>query len=213
MNVVFEKYSVYGAVILGILFGYPLMKAMNRKPAKDTGILCAVFSAVSVLAVLLFAAFEKAIGGQGLRIGAVSTYGIYLFAPLMLCVLYRTGRQRVFDSYAVYVLPSLFLQRIRCMMNGCCGGTEIGSTGMHWPVREAELVFYAVMLYVFLKAYRDHTVQAGTLFPILMMSYGAFRFAEEFFREGSTLFHMAYLWSLISLLAGYCIYIELCKQK
>ena len=189
------------------------MKYMNRLRAAELIGLCAVFSAVSTVSVLLFASFEKVIAGKGFSIGAVSTYGVYLFAPFILLAIWRTEREQIFDSYAVYVLPSLFLQRIRCLMNGCCGGTEMFAAGMHWPTREAELLFYAVMLYVLLKIYRRNTTPPGTLFPILMMSYGGFRFVEEFFREGSGLFHPAHLWSLISILVGYSIYIEIRKHK
>ncbi|MBR3356623.1 MAG: prolipoprotein diacylglyceryl transferase [Solobacterium sp.] len=207
------KYSVYGAVILGIQAGYPLMQYMQRRQTAAALFRCAVFSALSVISVLLFASFEKAVSGRGFSIGAVSTYGVYLFAPCLLYAVYRQDRRCIFDSYAVYVIPSQFLQRIRCLMNGCCGGTPIGSTGLHWPVREAELLFYAVMLFVLMKTFRKNGGFTGELFPVLMMSYGVFRFAEEFFREGNTLFHLAHLWSLISVLIGYSIYIEIRKHK
>ena len=213
MNDIFLKYSVYGAVFLGILAGYPLMQYLNRQRTAAVLIRCAVFSAVSVISVLLFASFEKVISGQGFSVGAVSTYGVYLFAPFLLFAVYRKDREYIFDSYAVYVLPSLFLQRIRCLINGCCGGVPIGNTGLHWPVREAEMLFYAVMLFVLLKQFRENGGFTGEWFPLLMMSYGVFRFAEEFVREGTALFHPAHLWSLISILVGYSIYIEIRKHK
>ena len=47
-----------------------------------------------------------------------------------------------------------------------------------------------------------------------MISYGAFRFINEFFRDnGSGLFHLAHLWSIITLIIGVCIYTELVQSK
>ena len=212
MYAFFIKYSVYAAVMLGILAGIPLVKIVRKKSMSETVLLCIAFSAVSMVSVLLFASFEKIIAGHGISMGAVSTYGVYIIAPVILLALYRRDRSSIFDAFALYVLPSLFLQRIRCLFNGCCGGIQIAQTGMHWPVREAELLFYAVMLVILLRQFHNGA-QPGILFPILMMSYGSFRFVEEFFREGNGLLHMAHLWSVLTILIGYSIYIEIRKHK
>lgn len=210
--------SIYLAVLAGLIAGVPLIMSVE-KTASDRRLLPSVllavlFSAVSVFSVLLFASFEKLISGGGLSIGAVSTYGVYLIAPLILLLVIRKDRALRFDQFAIFVLPSLFLQRIRCLFIGCCYGKTIHGMEMRWPTREAELVFYAVMLILFLYLEKKGNVKEGGLFPLLMICYGAFRFIAEFFRDnGSGLFHLAHIWSIIALIIGVCLYTELSAAR
>ncbi len=213
MNQLFEPYSVYTFVLLGFCLGFPLMLIRRKKNEKFSYlfVLSLVFSLVGIVSVLIFGTLEKIVEGKGFSVGAVSTYGLYLIGPFFL-LLFK-NRKQVFDGYACYVLPSLFLQRIRCIHSGCCQGTLIGSTGMRYPVREAEMVFYIGMLLFFLWKEKHSDIREGSLFPILMMSYGTFRFIEEFVREGTGLFHLAHVWSVLTILLGYSIYKELAKTK
>lgn len=210
--------SVYIAVLIGFVVGTPLImpfeKAETLKDRWRAITHALVFSVVSVVSVLLFASFEQVIGGEGFSFGAVSTYGVYLIAPLILLLVFRKDRAVRFDQFAIYALPSLFIQRIRCMFTKCCYGKLIAGTEIRWPVREAELVFYAVLLVILLYLYKRGKLRPGTLFPVLMIAYGAFRFVNEFFRDnGYGLVHMAHLWSIITLIIGVCIYIELAQNK
>ena len=51
----------------------------------------------------------------------------------------------------------------------------------------------------------------GSIYPLYMASYGAFRFIDEFFRTSSTgmLFHLSHVWAAIAFAAGLSIYIEI----
>ncbi len=208
---------IYVAVAAGIIIGIPAMRAYEKKGHKDPfwkdTLLAVTFSVISVITVLLFAAIEGAIGGDGFHIGAVSTYGLYLIAPLLVLP-FSKNRAEVFDKFAIYIQPSMFLQRIRCFITNCCYGKLIGDTGLRWPTREAELLFYALMLIWLLMRVKGNKFIKGSLFPLLMTCYGAFRFVVEFARDnGSGVFHLAHLWSLFTLIIGLSVYIEVVRSK
>ncbi|MBR0481238.1 MAG: prolipoprotein diacylglyceryl transferase [Firmicutes bacterium] len=218
--------STYVAVFAGFLLGIPAVRMSREKgvaiPLYLDALKCLAFSAFSVISVLLFASMEGLIGGKGFHIGAVSTYGAYFFAPLFLLQIFKKDRGLVFDDFAVYVPVSLLLQRIRCIVTGCCIGKTIGSSGMRWPVREAEILFYALML-ICLILYRrkgyiasksKHIKTKGVMFPFLMICYGCLRFLLEFLRDNgkASLFHMAHIWSVLAVLTGLSIYIEIKRR-
>ena len=210
----------YIAILLGLLAGYPLMWQRRKKVGLEESwqvfILCVFFTAASVLSALLFASFEKMITGRPFSFGAISIYGIYFFCPLMLLAAARGKRDRIrngFDLYALYAMPSLFFLRINCMISGCCGGIPISGTGLHWPTRQAEMVFYAAMLIVLIRREKQGA-SPGHGFPLLMASYGCFRFIVEWFRisEGTSPLHLAHLWSVLAAALGFAIFFELKKR-
>lgn len=162
---------------------------------------------------MLFAGIENLISGEGFRFSAISTYGVYFICPFFLLAFAKIGRREIrglFDVFALYAMPSLFLIRCNCLMAGCCGGTEIPGTNLHWPTREAEMLFYIFMLFFLIRREKNGAVR-GTAFPLLMICYGGFRFVEEWFRDlpGAGTIHLAHLWSLIAIAAGCSIYFEL----
>lgn len=208
--------SKYAAILLGFLLGLPLVWNRRQKlrfhSVGQAALLCLAFSVCSVLSALLFATLEGLISGDGFHFGAISTYGVYFICPPLLLLLGRvTGidRKQEMDAFALYALPSLFFLRINCLISGCCGGRPIGATGLNWPTREAEMVFYAVMLLVLLR--REKTgAPPGTAFPLLMAAYGTFRFVVEWFRtgEGNYLLHLAHGWSVAAVIIGLGLYFE-----
>ena len=209
------NHLTYIMVALGLAIGFPVLKYLRLPESESNGKLfvhCVLFSFASVAAVLLFAALEKWLFEGQFSFGAVSTYGVYLISPLILFPFVKKNRSGLFDAYAVYALPSLFLQRIRCLMSGCCAGKPFFGTTWNWPTREAELVFYAVVLFVFVREIQSNKIRAGTLFPILMMCYSVFRFAEEWVREGKGIIHPAHIWSVIVFVLGFSIYVEMKKN-
>lgn len=215
----FYDNSKYFAVVLGLLAGFPLVRQRcSRLDLTDwpggAVLLCAAFSVFSVISAILFAILEQALRGETISIGAISTYGVYFICPVMILLLSRLlhwdGR-RMLDIYALYALPSLFLLRINCLICGCCGGRPIGNTGLYWFTREAEMVFYAVVMIVLLRR-EKRGVAPGTAFPLLMASYGVFRFVEEWFRTGDGWLHLAHGWSVIAVIIGLGLYFEW-KQK
>jgi len=214
-------YTKYIALFLGILAGFPIVWQRRNRLGKinafQTLLVCIAFSICSTISAMLFAGIESIISGHGFTVTSISTYGIYFICPLMLMLLAKVCNLRIsniFDIFALYALPSLFFLRCNCLISGCCGGKEIFDTGIHWPTREAELIFYIVML-IFLLKREKKNVSGGTLFPLLMVSYGSFRFIEEWFRisSGAGAVHPAHIWSLIAAAIGLSIYFELQSPK
>ena len=207
------------AVLIGIAAGYPIVWVRRNRigynnPLQIFG-LCIVFSIISVLSATALASIERLFSTGVLSAGGVSTYGVYLIAPLFFLFVFRgTKRAEIFDTLALYVIPSLFLQRCSCFVAGCCLGAHIpGSTAL-WPTRELELIFYVIAFVLFLRKEKSDNYVKGALFPLLMTAYGIFRFIEEFFRDADTtsIVHLAHLWSILSIFAGAGVYIELKKQ-
>lgn len=211
------EYLKYITVLLGVLAGFPLVwkrrEKLGLRGPWQVSLACLGFSACSVLAAMVFAWLEGWLSGGGNSFGSISTYGVYLFCPPTILLTARAAGKDAghwLDVFALYAAPSLFLMRINCLLSGCCAGRHLGSTGLRWPVRQAEMVFYGVFLLVLLRRERAG-VPKGTAFPLLATSYGAFRFVEEWFRDagGSSLVHLAHLWSALAFIIGAGLYFEL----
>ena len=85
------------------------------------------------------------------------------------------------------------------------------NTGLHWPVRVAELIFFVVIFVVMLRMERKNELP-GQLYPVLMISYGVFRFVAQWFRDAKPFvfgMHYAHVWMIIIILVGLSIYFEL----
>ena len=219
MKDILIEHSKLLAVMIGILLGYPLLWQKKEKlhtdhPAK-VFLVCLLFSFLSVLSAALFASFERIITGNGITFGGVSTYGVYFLCPLFLLLITPKGRKAgILDCLAFYAVPSLVLQRVSCFITNCCYGNHLFSVSFKWPVRESEILFYILIFLFLLKKEKDQNVKEGALFPYLMIGYGIFRFINEFFRytEGGGLFHLAHVWSLLSVIAGWSVLSELVKK-
>ena len=207
----------YVMLSLGVLAGIPLIwrqrEPLGLKNPWQAILLCLGFSAGSTLSAMLFASLEGLLSGNGFRFGAISTYGVYFFFPPTVWFAAKAVKRngwRWLDMFAVYALPSLFLMRCNCLRSGCCGGSPIGSTGLRWPTRQVEMIFYAIMLLVLLRR-EEAGARSGTAFPLLAGAYGAFRFIEEWFRDysGESLIHLAHIWSLMAIIIGFGLYFEL----
>ena len=109
---------------------------------------------------------------------------------------------------------TLLCARLNCLFSGCCLGKPIPGTEHTWPTRQAELVYYAVLL-IFLWRKVGKPGFSGKVYPIYMMSYGIFRFIVEWFRETTNpvaFFHISHIWALVSIAVGAGIYIWLRKH-
>ena len=121
----------------------------------------------------------------------------------------------VFDVFTPCMIFTVMCARINCILSGCCQGLIIpGLNGMRFPTRQAEILLYLILLAILCpKIFRDKL--HGTGYLIYMMSYGAFRFIIEFFRDAETnaLFHLAHLWALLTLIVGISLYAEISAKK
>lgn len=207
LELFFDQYSLYIFVVAGLLAGVPAVWIHREKAGVRSGLgvalLCVLYSVSSVLTAMLFAKIEAWI--SGVDGGNISTYGIYLIGPFILllvsvlCLLKPAG---VMDIFALYAMPSLFLMRCHCLVWGCCSGLPLFDTGFHWPTRESEMIFYIVMFIILWRKLQKNE-QPGQLFPLLMISYGVFRFVNQWFRDdGVAGLHMSHGWSVLCALIG-----------
>lgn len=211
-----KEHGMYVCVVIGLLAGIPAVWLHRDKLSlRPPGILllCILYSVCSVISAMLFAQMEFLIStGKTTGLGAVSTYGIYFIGSLMVlavCKLLHLKTSGVMDLYALYAMPSFFMLRLNCLDAGCCFGLPMFDTGLKWPTRESELVFYVVMFVIFWRMLRKDKVP-GQLFPVLMASYGCFRFVNQWFRDtGSEGFHMSHGWSILCAVIGFTLLFEM----
>ena len=164
--------------------------------------------AVGLLFVSVFAFLE------GAESGARSLFGAVFFMPAAYWLGAKLSKRQtadVFDIFAVCMIFTLFCARVGCLFSGCCQGRMIHGLEPHrWPTRELELVFYAIFLILTVpKILKGQS--GGKVYPSYMMAYGLTRGILECFRESSTdsVFHLAHIWALLSLILGYVILTEI----
>ncbi len=151
--------------------------------------------------------------------GNMSLYGGVFFMPLLYLVgarLTRRSSATVCDVFTPCMIVTVMCARINCILSGCCGGKLIGwLSDARWPTRQAEVVFYIILLLLLCPRIINKK-NFGTIYPIYMCAYGAFRFVIEWLREGDGVLgsiHVAHLWSVISFCLGLAIYGELCQRE
>ena len=168
-------------------------------------------TAAGVLCVKLFAGLESF---ELTLSGGMSLYGAIFLLPLLYAAaakLCRRDARQVFDVLTLCMISTLLIVRINCIASGCCQGLLLpGSNVLRWPTREAEMVFHGILLVLFYRRLHRQE-QPGTIYPLYMIAYGAFRFVVEWFREGDAIFlgmHPAHIWSILSVVIGCAIYSE-----
>lgn len=170
---------------------------------------------VGVLTVKVFAVLETL---DLSNIGNMSLFGGVFFMPLAYFLgakLSRRDTADVFDVFTPCMVFTVMCARINCIISGCCHGTVIpGTDGLQWPTREAEILYYLILL-VILYRKTEKQEDRGLLYPIYMMSYGAVRFFIEGFRASSStsIFHISHIWAAIAFCLGLSIYIEMKGKK
>ncbi len=167
---------------------------------------------VGVICVKAFAFMETGFNPD--RLGNMSLFGGVFFMPLLYLAGAKLTKRKatdVCDDFTGCMILTVMCARVNCILSGCCYGWLIpGSESLRWPTREAEILFYIVLLAVLGKRiWKDET--NGTAYPLYMMSYGIFRFIVEWFRSANSplgWIHMGHIWALVSLALGYSIYVE-----
>jgi len=170
-------------------------------------ILSVLHTAIGVCSVKVFAFLESG------DIGNMSLFGGVFFMPAAYWLGAKLTKRpccKVCDVFTPCMLFTLMCARINCIISGCCAGLAIPGTHFHFPTRELEILYYIVML-ILLTPRVAKTKNPGSIYPLYMASYGAFRFIDEFFRTSSTgmLFHLSHVWAAIAFAAGLSIYIEI----
>lgn len=166
---------------------------------------------IGVLSVKIFAFMETGFALDSL--GNMSLFGGVFFMPLVYWAgakLTKRNLGLVCDLLTPCMIFTVMCARINCIVSGCCAGLVIPGTHVHFPTRELEILYYIVMLILLIPRVKK-SKNPGSIYPLYMASYGAFRFLDEFFRTSSTgmLFHLSHVWAAIAFAAGLSIYIEI----
>lgn len=212
-NALWVLLAIGTAATFGWLFALRKRLEMNWKAA----ILVALFHTLyGVFTVKVFAFMES--GFDANASGNMSLFGAVFFMPPLYWIGAKlSGRsfKEVFDVMTPCMIFTLLCARVNCLVAGCCRGMIIpGMNSLRFPTREAEIIFYIVLLlYLCPRVFSERTY--GNVYPVYMISYGIFRFVTEFFREADTgsVFHMAHLWAIIALTLGISIYVEISRGK
>lgn len=203
------------ATIVSTLWLFRANGRLGLKPWQ-IALLAVTHTLLGLLSVKIFAVIEGL--GDASAIGNMSLFGGMAFLPIFYAALARFGRldvSDVFDVLTVCLVGTLFFARINCIVSGCCLGAFIPGTGIRYPTRELELVFYVALLAYLIPCVLSGR-RRGQVFPIYMVSYGCFRFLTEFFRVEEAVagpFHGAHLWSVIAVVLGCSILAEFSFDK
>lgn len=198
-------------------FVWLILQQKRLKTAWYAAILIAIAHTVyGVLTVTAFAFLESGFDKDSL--GNMSLFGAVFLMPLAYWLgakIFKRPTKEVFDIFTPCMVFTVMCARFNCLLTGCCRGLPIpGLNGAHFPTREAEIVFYIVLLAVLCPRIWKGGMQ-GRVYPIYMIGYGTFRFLIEFLRESdsTTLFHWGHLWAIITLILGISIYAEIKYSK
>ena len=209
-------HPLYPLLALGT--GFSAVWVVKRRALLRINVLTAIVLAIlhtimGIVSVKVFAFLE----GDGP--GAMSLFGAVFFLPLLYLLgakLFKRSAANIADTLTPEMILTVMCARINCILSGCCQGrvmTFVTSHTVRWPTREAEVLFYIILLIVLVpKAWKTgKKIQAnesnsstsfwakdeadrklgkerfaeipGTIYPFYMACYGAFRFVIEFFRE------------------------------
>lgn len=204
-----------------LLSWFWLLKMRNRLNVNwYVALLIALLHTVyGVITVKAFAVLENL--GNTEFSGGMSLFGGVFLMPVAYFLGAKITKRKiseVFDVFTICMIFTVACARVNCLYAGCCIGNPIPFITDHtvrWPTREEELVFYLILVAILIrKELKDRTY--GEIYPIYMMSYGAFRFIIEWFRYSERsvgMVHLAHIWSLIALGIGMSIYIEMKAQQ
>lgn len=176
-----------------------------------------VHTLVGVVCVKAFAFMETGFNPDSL--GNMSLFGGVFFMPLIYLAGAKLTKRKAADVCDVFtgcMIITVMCARVNCILTGCCGGWLLpGAETLRWPTREAELLFYIILLVMLGRRILKNKTN-GTAYPIYMIAYGIFRFIIEWFRLANSplgFIHMGHIWALASLLLGYSIYAEQTMKK
>ena len=130
----------------------------------------------------------------GIETATNSIVRVFVFVPLVCFVLAKVLRTRwslVCDGVALYPLLRSGISQLACIFPGCCRGypcswgvynIKIQETCFPTPILETVLTL-GIFFFLVIRTKRKHYVSDGTLFPLMMVLYGAMRFVCELLRD------------------------------
>ena len=174
--------------------------------------------------VLVFAAMKLwaivEVGGDLERAASMRLFGgLFLLPPLYYLWAKLTKRDvaLVMDMAGIILVISLFFGRTNCLIQECCDGLPIPfAEDWRWPIREAEMVYSCIFVFIFARRMLKKQSR-GFILTYTFLSYGTLRFVLEWAREEYTgslgVFHLAHIWSLLAVAVGVLLYLKALKEQ
>ena len=138
-----------------------------------------------------------------------SLYGSIFLAPVLMypvAKIFRTPYGQLMDICAPAECIMLALLKVKCTIDGCCGGRTInlGGSSFVFPSQKVECaVFLIIMIILALMVFKDR--YQGLVYPYYMIIYGAARFFLNLLRETTPWIGplpAGNFWSIISVALG-----------
>ena len=199
---------------LASAFVFVWLFVFNREKLKakwwEILIVTVIHTGYGVLTVKFFALLEAGFNFE--KAGNMSLFGGIFFMPLMYFCYAKIKKipvSIVFDIFVVCLAATLALARINCLYAGCCIGKYIsGDSGPRWPTREIDVVTHALFVIFAIVTIKKEKLNSK-LYPLYLIAYGVMRFVIEWFRDstGSALFHVGHIWSIVSTILGFIIFL------
>lgn len=140
------------------------------------------------------------------RFGGDAWFGTVLFMPVFMIpmVKLKIPYKKVMNLYAPTQTLEFAIGKIDCYLSDCCMGKYLPAFEVQFPSQIADiaigLIVTAVLLYI------EHRKPKTNLYPLLMVIYGAARFAADWFRyvprPWKWILPPTILWSLCSIGVG-----------
>ena len=213
MKLSFEVFLIIGMVVMffvmwagGRVYGFKVWKI---------AIAAVLLTVIGTLGVYLMGLVEI-----GEWRGARSFYGAHFLVPILMFPVAKLLRQpygKTLDMCAPAGCVMLALLKVKCLMDGCCGGrimTVFGKT-FRFPSQIVECIAALVLMAVLLiLIYRRKF--ANLIYPSYMILYGVVRFILNCFRETTPWFWIipsGHLWSIVSVIIGVIAFILIWKKQ
>ncbi|MCD8323365.1 MAG: prolipoprotein diacylglyceryl transferase [Clostridiales bacterium] len=141
----------------------------------------------------------------------LSWYGGVFFTPfaiMLIALIIKMPVSDALDLFAPAECAMLVLQKVRCRIEGRCGGIRLYDSRtltIHFPSQIVEMATAAVLAVILIRFLGDPR-KRGALYGWYMFLYGICRFILQWFREGATavvwIFSMGHIWSVVSICIG-----------
>ena len=207
----FVENALYILVICGTIFTFlwlwSFRGTLKLKAIPIAGI-SIVYTALDAVCVKLFAVIEYL---DLSAIDRMSLFGAIFFMPFVILALAKIADVKpalLFDISTPAFLFMFMCGRINCIITGCCYGIYL-TENYRWPVREAEILFYIILIVIFALRLKKGRF-TGAYYAVFLLSYGVFRFAAEFVRyfpDQSGTWHRGHVCAGIAFAAGLIWYL------
>ena len=198
--------AFYLFLLGGMLAMFVIMLVCGRHfgmPTWKIAVFAVILTAVGYLGAKCMSFIET--GNWGGR----SLFGSIFLAPVLMypaAKIFKTPYGQLMDICAPAECIMLALLKVKCTIDGCCGGRTIdfGGSSFVFPSQKVEcVVFLIIMIVLAIMVLKDK--YQGLVYPCYMIIYGISRFLLNLLRETTPWIGplpAGNFWSLISIAVG-----------